>query len=98
MVPGPRQRRAIEQRDALEARIEAMPGGKAALVKWAKAYNDGMDESVAEGQCNMTNEGEYCPKHGLKECGIYEYTGNWTNFGLEESDELAQLKKLALGK
>ena len=66
--------------------------------KGTLAGNDGMDESVAEGQCNMTAEGEYCPKHGLEECGIYEYTGNWTNFGLEETDELAQLKKLALGK
>ena len=56
------------------------------------------EQGVAEGQCNMTAEGEYCPKHGLKECGIYEYTGNWTNFGLEESDQLTQLKRLALGK
>lgn len=49
MVPGPKQRQAIAARDALEARIEALPGGKAALEKWAKAYNDGMDESVSEG-------------------------------------------------
>ena len=49
-------------------------------------------------ECNMSEAGEYCPKHGLDECGLMEYTGNWTNFGLEESDELAQLKKLALGK
>jgi hypothetical protein len=55
-------------------------------------------QGVAEGQCNMTAEGKYCPEHGLEECGIYEYTGNWTNFGLEESDELTQLKRLALGK
>ena len=48
MVPGPRQRQAIADRDALEARIEAMPGGKSALEKWARAYNDGMDEGVAE--------------------------------------------------
>jgi hypothetical protein len=53
---------------------------------------------VTEGQCNMTEAGEYCPEHGLEECGIYEYTGNWTNFGLEESDQLTQLKRLALGK
>lgn len=49
-------------------------------------------------ECNMTEAGEYCPKHGLEECGIMEYTGNWTNFGLEESDALSQLKKLAHGK
>ena len=62
-----------------------------------KAKKD-KEQGVAEGQCNMTSEGEHCPKHGLEECGIYEYTGNWTNFGLEESDQLTQLKRLALGK
>jgi hypothetical protein len=46
----------------------------------------------------MTEAGEYCPQHKLEECGIMEYTGNWTNFGLEESDTLSQLKKLAHGK
>ena len=53
---------------------------------------------VNEAKCNMTEAGEYCPKHGLEECGIMEYTGNWTNFGLEESDALSQLKRLAHGK
>jgi len=57
-----------------------------------------LEQGVAEGQCNMTEAGEYCPKHKLEECGIMEYTGNWTNFGLEESDALSQLKKLAHGK
>ena len=27
---------------------------------------------VLEGTCNMTTEGEYCPEHGLAECGMYE--------------------------
>lgn len=27
---------------------------------------------VAEGSCNATMEGEYCPEHGLAECGVYE--------------------------
>lgn len=54
--------------------------------------------NLAEGQCNMTEAGDYCPEHGLKECGIMEYSGNWTNFGLEESDQLSQLKRLAHGK
>jgi len=27
---------------------------------------------VVEGSCNMTTEGEYCPEHGLAECGMYE--------------------------
>jgi len=63
-------------------------------------------DDAAEGQCNMTEAGQYCPEHGLEECGtmsgniapLEEYTGNWTNFGLEESDQLSQLRRLALGK
>ena len=41
-----------------------------------------------EAQCNHTMEGEYCPEHGLEECG---------NYGMYES-ELARLKSLALLK
>ena len=41
-----------------------------------------------EAQCNHTMEGEYCPEHGLEECG---------NYGMYES-ELARLKSLALFK
>jgi hypothetical protein len=68
-----------------------------------QSVEEGMAEgnnlaTFEEAQCNHTMEGEYCPEHGLEECGIYEYTGNWTNFGLEESDQLTQLKRLALGK
>lgn len=63
------------------------------------AGDEQLPQSVEEdASCNMTEAGEYCPKHGLEECGIYEYAGNWTNFGLEESDQLTQLKRLALGK
>jgi len=28
--------------------------------------------AVHEGSCNSTMEGEYCPEHGLAECGMYE--------------------------
>lgn len=70
------------------------------------AGDEQLPQSVEESQCNMTAENEYCPQHGLAECGtmsggiapLEEYTGNWTNFGLEESDQLTQLKRLALGK
>lgn len=30
---------------------------------------------VGEGSCNMTAEGEYCPEHGLAECGGYMEEG-----------------------
>jgi hypothetical protein len=40
---------------------------------------------VSEGSCNMTMEGDYCPEHGLAECGsMYE--------------ELSRLKELATGQ
>jgi hypothetical protein len=32
----------------------------------------GFDAPVAEGSCNMTTEGEYCPEHGLSECAMEE--------------------------
>ena len=57
--------------------------------------------SIVEGSCNHTMEGDYCPEHGLEECmmaPMTEYTGNWTNFGLEESAALTRLKALAHGK
>jgi hypothetical protein len=38
-----------------------------------KPYDSGrtkpFQKTVAEGSCNMTMEGEYCPEHGLAECG-----------------------------
>jgi hypothetical protein len=56
-------------------------------------YLDHLDEAdnlatFEEAQCNQTMEGEYCPEHGLAECG---------NYGMYES-ELARLKSLALFK
>jgi outer membrane lipoprotein SlyB len=31
--------------------------------------------NIIEGSCNMTMEGEYCPEHGLMECGSMEEDG-----------------------
>lgn len=31
--------------------------------------------AINEGSCNMTAEGEYCPEHGLAECGYMESMG-----------------------
>lgn len=50
LPPGRKKNIAIDRRDALEAQIEAMPGGEEALRKWAKSYNDAVDEGVAEEQ------------------------------------------------
>jgi hypothetical protein len=54
--------------------------------------------SIEEGQCNMTESGEHCPIHGIQECGVMEYTGNPTHFGLEEDTAILELRRLAHGK
>lgn len=58
------------------------------------------DVTVDESVCNMTAEGEYCPEHGLEECGMYEGDYGLTLAPTAESVEsdLARMKKLALGK
>jgi hypothetical protein len=35
----------------------------------------GFDAPTTEGTCNSTMEGEYCPEHGLSECGYMESMG-----------------------
>ena len=57
------------------------------------AKEQGMSEgdnlaTFEQAQCNQTMEGEYCPEHGMTECG---------NYGMYES-ELARIKSLALFK
>ena len=42
-------------------------------AEYKKAQKLKQTPPVAEGSCNMTMEGEYCPEHGLMECGgMYE--------------------------
>ena len=50
----------------------------------------GFDAPVVEGSCNMTHEGEYCPEHGLAECGTGMYESR------EGDAVLARIKSLAL--
>jgi hypothetical protein len=54
------------------AAVDAYMAGKSPAVAH---FADQLDKSheVKEGSCNMTMEGEYCPEHGLMECGgMYE--------------------------
>lgn len=62
---------------------------------------------ASEGQCNMTHEGQYCPRHGLRECGAYESADDPMNYNAaitgsyyedQKTDDLARLKYLALAK
>jgi hypothetical protein len=44
--------------------------------EWKKPQQQQQQKPVAEGSCNMTMEGSYCPEHGLAECGsMYEDGG-----------------------
>jgi hypothetical protein len=65
----------------------------------------GFDAPVAEGSCNMTAEGEYCPEHELAECGsMYEMgtvAGSMAPVIGESNNSdalLARIKSLALIK
>lgn len=65
-----------------------------------------MGGGFAEGAaCNMTAEGEYCPEHGLSECGTYEAVQDPINANsaitgsyYESQDPLVRLRALAFGK
>lgn len=63
-----------------------------------------MGGGFAEGAaCNMTAEGEYCPEHGLSECGTYEAVQDPINANSAITSsfyesELSRIKKLALAK
>jgi hypothetical protein len=58
------------------------------------------DVIVDESACNMTAEGEFCPEHGLEECGMYEGDYGLTLAPTAESRDfdMARLRKLAFGK
>lgn len=45
------------------------PGDKKTDIKY-QAPIKGQSATIGEGTCNMTTEGEYCPEHGLMECGM----------------------------
>jgi hypothetical protein len=51
------------------AAVDAFMAGKSPAIAH---FADQLDKSVSmnEGSCNMTAEGEYCPEHGLAECGM----------------------------
>jgi hypothetical protein len=56
--------------------------------------------SIIEGSCNMTMEGEYCPEHGLMECGSMEEDGGAVGmpYSMGENNEIVQnVKKLTDG-
>ena len=57
----------IKQKDA-----EAERSGRDHFNAFNQLFNT---DEVNEGSCNMTAEGEYCPEHGMNECGGMMYEG-----------------------
>jgi hypothetical protein len=53
------------------AAVDAYMAGKSPAIAH---FADQLDKNteIKEGSCNATMEGEYCPEHGLTECGMYE--------------------------
>jgi hypothetical protein len=45
------------------------PGDKKTDIKYRSPIK-GQSAAIGESTCNMTAEGEYCPEHGLAECGM----------------------------
>ena len=51
---------------------------------------NGIVNPVSETSCNMTAEGEYCPEHGLTECGYMESMGGTVAGNMAPAMEAAQ--------
>ena len=61
------------------------------------------NKDMDEGQCNMTAEGKYCPRHGLAECAMEEDSTDPMDSRHAVTDsfyesEIDRIKKLALSK
>ena len=84
---------------------EAMPMDTFEMGTTGPAMGGGM-VAVEESSCNMTAEGEYCPEHGLTECGMYETKDDPINYNAaitgsyyeSKDDPLARIKSLAFVK
>jgi hypothetical protein len=71
------------------AALTRSPAGALAGADLGSSIQDTITP-MAEAQCNMTTEGEYCPKHGISKCDMLDM--------LESKDDvlLARIKSLAL--
>ena len=75
-----------------EASVEedAQPG---VVADFDEAEN--LSPFTEDSKCNMTEAGEMCPMHGLKECGAYEDTAMTTATPPLEESDLVRIKTLA---
>ena len=75
-----------------EASVEedAQPG---VVADFDEANN--LSPFTEDGKCNMTEAGEMCPMHGLKECGTYEDAAMTTATPPLEESDLVRIKTLA---
>ena len=92
LPPGQKKNLAIDKRDALEAQIEAMPGGKEALRNWAKSYNDAIDEGVAEGSETAADIDKMIEFHKQGQAAA-QYRGSMNKMHAAKIRELEAKKK-----
>ena len=56
-------------------------------------------DEVNEGSCNMTAEGQYCPEHGMNECGSMMYEGKPDFLDMDkDGDKEEPMKKAVADK
>ena len=71
----PLQEEPNEGNEFSGARADAIRAGKDSFSVDGKVYKVSGEE-ISESTCNMTAEGEMCPKHGFAECAMYESKDN----------------------
>jgi len=92
----------ILQRAGVDDTVKAAPPYEASVEEDAQPgvvadfdEAENLSPFTEDGKCNMTEAGEMCPMHGLKECGTYEDADITTATPPLEESDLVRIKTLA---
>jgi hypothetical protein len=92
----------ILQRAGVDDTVKAAPPYEASVEEDAQPgvvadfdEAENLSPFTEEAKCNMTEAGEMCPMHGLKECGAYEDAVMTTATPPLEESDLVRIKTLA---
>ena len=92
----------ILQRAGVDDTVKAAPPYEASVEEDAQPgvvadfdEAENLSPFTEDGKCNMTEAGEMCPMHGLKECGTYEDAAMTTATPPLEESDLVRIKTLA---
>jgi hypothetical protein len=92
----------ILQRAGVDDTVKAAPPYEASVEEDAQPgvvadfdEAENLSPFTEEAKCNMTEAGEMCPMHGLKECGAYEDAAMTTATPPLEESDLVRIKTLA---